>query len=156
MSNYCKNQRIQSGYHFCNFPSKLLPILISGAFGRKKGDWAQATSKFIFSPRRASLRACPRLNLKKIKNFWKSIPPRFVQKLMLYHVVPSVFASFVPIIGKIEVKFDKNVNLGKIESRRDWCSSDVWTVDVWPFWNKKTFLDKWIFFKYIIYYKVFY
>ena len=92
---------------------------------------------------------------KKLKIFEKASPPRFVQKLMLYHVVPSVLASFVSIIGKIEVKFDKNVNLGKIESRRDWCSSDVWTVDVWPFWNKKTFLDKWIFFKYIIYYKVF-
>ena len=30
---------------------------------------------------------------------------------MFYHVVPSVFASLAPIIGKIEVKFDKNVIL---------------------------------------------
>ena len=56
---------------------------------------------------------------KKLKNFEKDTPPRFVQNLMLYHVILSVWANYVPIIGKIEIKFDKNVNLGKIESRRD-------------------------------------
>ena len=48
---------------------------------------------------------------------------------MLYHVVPSVFASLAPIIGKIEVKFDKNVILANTCLQNTWKSSPA---KIWP------------------------
>ena len=39
--------------------------------------------------------------------------------MMPCRVVPSILSSFVPIIGKIEVEFDKYVDLSRIESRKN-------------------------------------
>ena len=60
---------------------------------------------------RIVVRACPKLNFQIKKNFFeKATPPKKSLFLVLSHVLPSVLANYVQIIGKISGKNAKNLD----------------------------------------------